>query len=200
MYKLELELNTNAKNSYFSKWLSLNYAPNYKGNSEGAKIFVFFESEPDEEVKLEIEVFYNAITIEESVDLLADEILKKHNRIQYGLILSDIVSSMIRLSRLEIDGSLTSHKLQRELTYDNFSNLQNNIEHGNFISAYEDVDTLTIEMGVTNEEIIEYRTVISTYLVSIQGEFIDAFNNKVDGGQYIELAGKSIDSLGFIIE
>jgi hypothetical protein len=200
MYKLELVLNPNAKNSYFSKWLSLNYAPNYKGNSEGAKIFIFFESEPDEEVKLEIEVFYNAITIEESFDSLGDEIFKKHNRIQYGLILYDIVSSMIRLSRLQVDSSLTAHKSQRELTYDNFINLQNNIEHGNFISAYEDVETLTTEMGVTEEEIIEYRTVISTYLVSIQGEFIDAFGNKVNGGQYIELKGKSIDSLGFIIE
>ena len=200
MYRLEIDLNPNAKNQYISDWLFSNYAPNYKGNSEGLKISIFFESEPDEEVKTEIQVFYNAITIEDSFDSLGDEIFKKHNRIQYGLILYDIVSSKIRLSRLQIDSSLLAHKSQRELTYDNFINLQNNIEHGNFISAYEDVESLTTEMGVTNEEIIEYRTVISTYLVSIDGEFIDAFGNKVNGGQYIELTGKSIDSLGFIIE
>lgn len=200
MYKLELILNPNAKNNYFSKWLSLNYSPNYKGNAEGSKLFVFFESEPDEEVKTEIINFYNLITIEESIDLLSDEIFKKHNRMHYGLILYDVVSSMIRLARLKIDGSLTSHKFQRELTYDNFSNLQNNIEHGNFISAYEDVETLTTDMGVTADEIIEYRVVISTYLVSNDGQFIDVFGNKVEGGQYIELKGKSIDALGYIIE
>jgi len=200
MYKLELILNPNAKNNYFSKWLSLNYSPNYKGNAEGSKLFVFFESEPDEEVKTEILNFYNLITIEDSIDMLADEIFKKHNRMQYGLILYDIVSSMIRLARLKIDGSLTSHKYQRELTYDNFINLQNNIEHGNFISAYEDVETLTTDMGVTADEIIEYRVVISTYLVSNDGQFIDVFGNKVEGGQYIELKGKSIDALGYIIE
>ena len=200
MYKLELILNPNAKNNYFSKWLSLNYSPNYKGNAEGSKLFVFFESEPDEEVKTEILNFYNLITIEDSIDMLADEIFKKHNRMQYGLILYDVVSSMIRLARLKIDGSLTSHKYQRELTYDNFINLQNNIEHGNFISAYEDVETLTTDMGVTADEIIEYRVVISTYLVSNDGQFIDVFGNKVEGGQYIELKGKSIDALGYIIE
>ena len=200
MYKLELILNPNAKNNYFSKWLSLNYSPNYKGNAEGSKLFVFFESEPDEEVKTEIINFYNLITIEDSIDMLADEIFKKHNRMQYGLILYDVVSSMIRLARLKIDGSLTSHKYQRELTYDNFINLQNNIEHGNFISAYEDVETLTTDMGVTADEIIEYRVVISTYLVSNDGQFIDVFGNKVEGGQYIELKGKSIDALGYIIE
>jgi len=200
MYKLELILNPNAKNNYFSKWLSLNYSPNYKGNAEGSKLYVFFESEPDEEVKTEILNFYNLITIEDSIDMLADEIFKKHNRMQYGLILYDIVSSMIRLARLKIDGSLTSHKYQRELTYDNFINLQNNIEHGNFISAYEDVETLTTDMGVTADEIIEYRVVISTYLVSNDGQFIDVFGNKVEGGQYIELKGKSIDALGYIIE
>ena len=200
MYKLELILNPNAKNNYFSKWLSLNYSPNYKGNAEGSKLYVFFESEPDEEVKTEILNFYNLITIEDSIDMLADEIFKKHNRMQYGLILYDVVSSMIRLARLKIDGSLTSHKYQRELTYDNFINLQNNIEHGNFISAYEDVETLTTDMGVTADEIIEYRVVISTYLVSNDGQFIDVFGNKVEGGQYIELKGKSIDALGYIIE
>tara|TARA_R110002153_G_scaffold209897_1_gene362493 strand:+ start:11103 stop:11705 length:603 start_codon:yes stop_codon:yes gene_type:complete len=200
MYKLELILNPNAKNNYFSKWLSLNYSPNYKGNAEGSKLFVFFESEPDEEVKTEILNFYNLITIEDSIDMLADEIFKKHNRMQYGLILYDVVSSMIRLARLKIDGSLTSHKFQRELTYDNFSKLQNNIEHGNFISAYEDVETLTTDMGVTADEIIEYRVVISTYLVSNDGQFIDVFGHKVEGGQYIELKGKSIDALGYIIE
>ena len=200
MYKLELVLNPEAKNIYFSKWLQLNYAPNYKGNSEGSKIFIFFNIEPDEEIKLEIETFYNSITIEESTDLLAGEILKKNNRMQYGLVLYDIVSSMTRLSRLIIDDSLSAHKFRRELMYDNFINLQNNIEHGNFISAYEDVDTLTIDMGITDEEIIGYRTIISSYLVSIDGEFIDSFGNKVQGGQYVELSGKSIDELGFIIE
>ena len=109
MYKLELILNPNAKNNYFSKWLSLNYSPNYKGNAEGSKLFVFFESEPDEEVKTEILNFYNLITIEDSIDMLADEIFKKHNRMQYGLILYDVVSSMIRLARLKIDGSLTGN-------------------------------------------------------------------------------------------
>jgi len=194
MYRLEIDLNPNAKNQYISDWLFSNYAPNYKGNSEGLKISIFFESEPDEEVKTEIQVFYNAITIEESFDSLTDEIFKKNNRIQYGIILSDIVSSMIRLTRLQVDASLTAHKSQRELTYDNFSNLKNNIEHGNFISAYEDVDTLTTEMGLTAEEITGYRFIISTYLVSNDGEFIDSFGNKVDGGQYNELKGKSIDS------
>ena len=55
-------------------------------------------------------------------------------------------------------------------------------------------------MGVTADEIIEYRVVISTYLVSNDGQFIDVFGHKVEGGQYIELKGKSIDALGYIIE
>jgi len=62
MYKLTLVTNLNAENNYFNKWLRDNYSPNFKGTSQGDKIYLYFESEPDEEVKIVITDFYNAIT------------------------------------------------------------------------------------------------------------------------------------------
>lgn len=62
MYKIALTLNPEAENNYFNKWLRENYSDNFKGTSEGDKIYLFFESEPDDQDKIVISDFYNAIT------------------------------------------------------------------------------------------------------------------------------------------
>jgi len=62
MYKLTLTTNPHAENNYFNKWLRDNYSPDFKGTSQGDSIYLYFESEPDEEVKTAITDFYNAIT------------------------------------------------------------------------------------------------------------------------------------------
>jgi hypothetical protein len=62
MYKLTLTTNLHAENNYFNKWLRDNYSPDFKGTSQGDNIYIYFESEPDEEVKTAITDFYNAIT------------------------------------------------------------------------------------------------------------------------------------------
>lgn len=61
MYKLTLTINPEADNNYFNKWLRDNYTPNFKGSSQADNIYLYFESEPDEEVKTEITDFYNDI-------------------------------------------------------------------------------------------------------------------------------------------
>lgn len=200
MYKIELSININAKNKYFTEWLRLNYSVNFIGTSEGTTINIYFESEPDETEKTEIINFYNAITEEDSSDPLGDELLQKESRKEYGLILSSLVSSKFRLLRLSLDASLSSHEQERDLTYVHFDTLKLSIESGNFINAYEDVSNLTTEMGLTETEIDEYRFMISIYLVSLDGLYVDPLGNKVEGGKYNELKGKSIDLNGFIIE
>jgi len=86
------------------------------------------------------------------------------------------------------------------LTYIHFDTLKQSIESGNFINAYEDVSNLTAQMGLTETEIIEYRFLISIYLVSLDSFYIDALGNNVKGGKYNELKGKPLDLNGFIIE
>ena len=61
MYKLTLTINQEADNTYFNKWLRDNYTPNFKGSSQADNIYLYFESESDEEVKTEITDFYNDI-------------------------------------------------------------------------------------------------------------------------------------------
>ena len=61
MYKLTLTINQKADNTYFNKWLRDNYTPNFKGSSQADNIYLYFESESDEEVKTEITDFYNDI-------------------------------------------------------------------------------------------------------------------------------------------
>ncbi len=200
MYKIEISINTNAKNKYFAEWLKLNYSLNFIGTSEGVNINIYFESEPDESEKTEIINFYNAITEEDSSDPLGEEILQKESRKEYGSILSNLVSSKFRLLRLSSDSSLSSHEQQRDLTYIHFDTLKQSIESGNFINAYEDVSNLTTQMGLTQTEIIEYRFLISSYLVSLDSFYIDALGNNVEGGKYNELKGKPLDLNGFIIE
>lgn len=61
MYKLILTINPEADNNYFNKWLRDNYTPNFKGSSQGDRIYLYFDSEPDEDVKTDITDFYNDI-------------------------------------------------------------------------------------------------------------------------------------------
>jgi len=61
MYKLTLTINPEADSKYFNKWLRDNYTPNFKGSSQADNIYLYFESEPDQEVKTEITDFYNNI-------------------------------------------------------------------------------------------------------------------------------------------
>jgi hypothetical protein len=132
-------------------------------------------------------------------DLLERELYQKINRTDYGSSLFNIVSSQLRLSRLTVDDSLSAHEATRTSTYIHFDLLQNNIKSGNFISAYEDVNNLDTSMGVTAQEIIEYRAILSSYLVSTD-EYTDTFGNDIEGGMYDELRGLSLDANYFIIE
>ena len=61
MYKLILTINPEADNNYFNKWLRDNYTPNFIGSSQGDRKYLYFESEPDEDVKTAITHFYNDI-------------------------------------------------------------------------------------------------------------------------------------------
>jgi hypothetical protein len=128
------------------------------------------------------------------------ELNSKRNRKEYGQLLHEIVASQFRLARLQLDTSLAAHAAQRALTYTNFKSLQDNIENGNFISAYEDIEGLTVGMGLTAPQIVLYRRVIASYLTSISGVFTDVFGNSVVGGAYEELQGKAVDENWYIIE
>ena len=150
---------------------------------------------------------FNDSTFVVKTDALRDEYSRKQKRKDYGVVLGDIVACQLRLALLAIDPSLSAHANQRANTYVHFSSLQDNISQGNFISAYEDVNTLTTEMGLTAEQILLFRRLISEYLVSEDGVYEDAMKdvledggNMVEGAQYNELTGKSLDSQFFIIE
>jgi len=62
MYKLEITpINKNANGKYFNKWLRDNY--NFNSISYGElSVYVFFETEPSEIIKTEIENKYQSLT------------------------------------------------------------------------------------------------------------------------------------------
>ena len=109
MYKLTLSTNINAENNYFNKWLRNNYTPNFKGTSQGASMYVFFDSEPDENVKIEILDFYNAIS--ESDCLHVYQTLKMNEfRIKTNQLISEgyvYSGKTFALSR-DVDGNYTT--------------------------------------------------------------------------------------------
>ena len=140
---------------------------------------------------------YTDVTTTE--DILNREIEQKRIRRDYGNVLYEIVASELRLARLSVDPSISAHAAQRTLMYSNFIELQSNIFQGNFISAYEDVNTLTVSMGLTESQIVGYRFILSTFIVS-SGSYTDVYGNDVQGAQYDEHVGKSLDVDGYIIE
>jgi len=170
----------------------------FKGvtNGKGSDVYVVHGTALTDESALDAIVAGHT-----AVDLqpLSREIGQKRRRKDYGVLLHDLVASQLRLDRISNDPSLAAHAAERAASYVHFVTLQKNIDAGNFISAYEDVNGLTVEMGLTIQQITTYRMIVATYLTST-GNYTDVFGNKVRGGQYDELKGKPLDVNYFIIE
>jgi hypothetical protein len=130
---------------------------------------------------------------------LSREMNQRRLRKEYGLLLYEIISSQLRLLRVSIDPSLLYHSQTRATLYLNLEDLKNSVSSGNFIDAYEDLNSITPQSELTENQIIVYRNLLSTYMVS-SNDYTDAFGNNVNGGNYDELSGKDIDSQGFINE
>ena len=109
MYKLTLSTNINAENNYFNKWLRNNYSPNFRGTSQGGAMYIYFDSEPDDEIKLEILDFYN--TISEADCLHVYQTLKMNEfRIKTNQLISEgyIYSGKTFALSRGVDGNYTT--------------------------------------------------------------------------------------------
>ena len=70
MYKLIIaEINANADNSYFNKWLKDNYSSTFKGYSIGVDVLIFFTTEPSSSDKTIITDKYASLTTSDTLPL-----------------------------------------------------------------------------------------------------------------------------------
>ena len=90
--------------------------------------------------------------------------------------------AQMRVDRL---ASGAPHSAFKTLVYDNMRSVIKNIESGDWLNAYEDMEVITVNEILTAEMKIGFRVKISTYLT--------------ESGNYDEFVGKSIDSRGYII-
>lgn len=129
---------------------------------------------------------------------LSREINQRKSRRNYGFLLSDIISSQLRILRVSTDPSLLFHSQTRSSLYLNLETLKNSVSDGNFIDAYEDLNLINPQEGLTESHIDYYRILLSLYMVS-SSSYIDPIGNSVEGGQYDELTSKTINARGFIV-
>lgn len=130
---------------------------------------------------------------------LSREMSQRRSRKEYGLLLSEIISSQLRLFRVSIDPSLLYHSQTRATLYLNLETLKNSVSSGNFIDAYEDLNSIIPQPELTENQITGYRVLLSTYMISLN-DYTDVLGNNVAGGKYEELIGKTINAQGFINE
>lgn len=79
----------------------------------------------------------------------------------------------------------TPHSTFKALVYDPMSTVIKNIESGDWLNSYEEIENVEVNQILTAEMKISFRKKISTYLV--------------ESGNYEEFIGNSIDSSGYII-
>lgn len=129
---------------------------------------------------------------------LSREINQRKSRRNYGFLLSEIISSQLRIFRVSTDPSLLFHSQIRSSLYLNLETLKNSVSSGNFLDAYEDLNSINAQEGLTESQISYYRILLSLYIVSTSN-YVDPIGNSVEGGQYDELTSKTIDAQGFIL-
>lgn len=201
MYKLEISpINPNANGEFFNNWLSESHSPIMGVDYLLLSVEVSFSSEPSQEVKDDITTKYESLTVFNVI--MTSELLTgidmKDSRKVYGNSLHTVISEMSRQNRLS-KNPVPPHEEYYDDHYSPWEEISSQIIKGNFVRVYELVNSMELSEFVTIETITFYRLIISDYLVSLNVSYIDRVGIKVDGGQYNDYAGKSIDSAGFIL-
>lgn len=163
MYKLTLIKNINAQNNYFNKWLRDNYSPNFKGTSEGGAMYVYFDSEPDEEHKTEIENYYNSISQNDWLDSYKlskiDEInFKTEELIKLGYYYSGKVFSLSTNAQTNILALYTSRN-DSQIIYPIEYNTLNDLESF-MIQDSSDIESLYLTALGTKKAHLDSGTIL----------------------------------------
>lgn len=164
----------------------------YIEDGEAIPAIIFVETPPSGYTEITDSIQISSLSLSREMD-------HRKSRRKYGMLLSEIVSSQLRLLRVSNDPSLLANSQARSSFYSNLETLKNSLSTGCFIDAYEDLNVLTPQPEITEIQINQYRVLLSTFMVS-SGSYVDSFGNSVSGGKYDELSGKTIDAQGFINE
>jgi len=149
MYRLEiLELNPLANAKFFSHWLKNNF-PDFKANSIGDKVVLYFISEPTEEEKVLIIDKYESLT--ENDVLILEQIKSVYEvRAADGLTYYDDIRANLAFDYQE--GTLTiaqAHYIEKVLI-----NIKSFLLTGDWATAQYELNSLVIDGVVSQTDIV----------------------------------------------
>jgi hypothetical protein len=201
MYILTIQpINSNANAVYFNYWVKDNYnIISIEHNS--LAILVSFIEEPIQSTKDAIIDKYNSLTLLDV--LISDEIIQeikfKEQREEYGRDIYNLTASMARINRQSLPSlPENEHEQYRINHYDPLKSIVTHILHGDFKSAYEEINIFTATEFITPTTLISYRFIVAQYIIS-NSAYTDIFGSRVNGGTYSENFNDTLDAQGFII-
>lgn len=165
MWKESLIINPDADLDYFVGWLNINYPDNFSGITKGSEINLFFHSEPDQDDKDAIAVYYSSLTAE---DLLNKELIQLNYQSysEDGIALfesvrADLVISYQSGSIDEDDIYHIEHSLEQVIT---------KLIRGDWMSAKNEmINQVTVSGALTQELYDSILNSIETYIADNYG-------------------------------